>query len=409
MKTRKIASITAAVAVVLAMIGAGVYASWSENATASQNLEVGTFSMKIVAATDGAVIATDGKSVTYAVPEIRDSAAATAPFSFTVQSFGEIPIRVDANETTAPAAPFYGLPVVPDGDTVLHEGEQVVFTAGIGWPELGWDELGDSTSVTYAISGTEGDPRGTAIAPTAVEKSCYANDGGINIPDVEGVDYFLPFFPDPTSPGFHQRDMGTYQVTAQAQPGFDSVLLGYPAGGWTIQVVEEPGCIHFDLEGFSLYSGGGTPAGYPTAAPPVIDNIAQTITWTQSVNGAANPMYTPPLWSSQPNVLLGRFSVSGFPVGTDFHYVASATVSPSLAGQESKFRLAFQSGTYNNPVVNISSPATLLPVSAFDLEGPTSLWDEATGGHTANNGVAVLWSGVTGTGFVTITLTIRTA
>jgi predicted ribosomally synthesized peptide with SipW-like signal peptide len=413
----------AAVAVVLAMVGAGVYASWSEGATASQNLEVGTFGMKIVAATEGAVIAPDGKSVTYAVPEIRDSAAATAPFTFTVQSFGEIPIRVDANETTSPAAPFYGLPVVPDGDTVLHLDEQVVFTAGIGWPELGMADLATSTFVTYTISGSEGDPRGTAITPTAVQKSCNANNGGISIPNAAGVQYLIAG--TPVSAGFNQRDVGTYQVTAEALPGFDSVLLDYPAGGWSVQVVQDPSCVDFTLTATSVYSGGPTPAGYPAPPPaPVVDNVAHTITLTVPVLGANSPTWNcSGFCGAAPNVPITRYDVAPAALGDnnlangEVSILASADVSPSLVGQESKFHLAYQSTVVYNPVGDIRgggnppAPPTLLPVTGFDLRGPTSHWDDVTGGHyivmpaqVLETGVTVFWSGVTGTGEVTITL-----
>jgi predicted ribosomally synthesized peptide with SipW-like signal peptide len=408
MKTRRIASITAAVGVVLAMIGAGVYASWSEGATASQNLEVGTFGMKIVAATDGAVIAPDGKSVTYTVPEIRDSAAATAPFSFTVQSFGEIPIRVDANVTTAPTAPFTSLPVVPDGDTVLHEDEQVVFNAGIGWPELGMADLATSTFVTYTISGSEGDPRGTAIAPTTVQKSCNANDGGINIPNATGVQYQIEG--TPVSAGFNQRNVGAYQVTAEALPGFDTVLLDYPAGGWSLTIVQDPACIDFTLTGANGYSFT-QPAGYPVAPAPVIDNVAHTITYTVPVLGAASPTYNcSGFCSATPNVALGTFAVTPAALGDnnllngEVTILASAAVSPSLAGQEGQFRLVYKSTVYYNPVGNVTNPPTSLPVSAFNLRAANSYWDDAVGGHYDGTGVSVAWTGVTGTGYVTITL-----
>jgi hypothetical protein len=79
-------------------------------------------------------------------------------------------------------------------------------------------------------------------------------------------------------------------------------------------------------------------------------------------------------------------------------------LSPSLAGQESKFRLVYKNTTIYNPVGNVTNPATLLPVSGFNLRAPNSYWDDAVGGHYDATGVSVAWTGVTGTGFATITL-----
>lgn len=397
MKTRRIASITAAVAVVLAMVGAGVYASWSESATATQNLQVGTFGLQIVEPSDGD-IDPGGKSVTFTVPEIRDSAASSAPFSFTVESDGEIPIRVDADMTTPPAAPFFGLPVVPDGDTVLHEGETVVFNAGIGWPELGWDELGDVTSVTYTISGTEGDPRGTALAPTTVAKSCNANDGGITIPDAEGVQYLIAGAP--VSAGINQRDLGTYQVTAEALPGFDSVLLGYPAGGWSLQVVQDPACVNFTLNGSTVRYGDY--GALVTGTPPVVDNVAHTLTWTIPVTSPNTPVSYPygPYLGTAPSPWWGRFTAS-IPEGELDVISASATLSPSLIGQESHFQLGYRSTVSGGPFTQIAG----IPASIPNLRATS--WAAGVGGHNlTDNGLAVQWSGIgTATGIVTITLT----
>jgi predicted ribosomally synthesized peptide with SipW-like signal peptide len=235
MRTRKYAALATTLALALMVVGAGVYASWSEQGTAVQSVEVGTFGMRIVAAAPGGEIAPDGKSVTYTVPEIIHSAASSAPFDFTVELVGEIPARVSAEATSPPDAPFFGLPLDPAGDTVLHQGEQVVFHGGIGWPELGMGDLGTATFITYTISASEGPPRASVLVPTTTAEPCGATSGGgITIPAVEGVDYFIAGAPAPA--GFNGRPAGTYAVTAQAQAGYDPVLQGYPAGGWNLTV-----------------------------------------------------------------------------------------------------------------------------------------------------------------------------
>jgi hypothetical protein len=118
-----------------------------------------------------------------------------------------------------------------------------------------------------------------------------------------------------------------------------------------------------------------------------------------------------------PNVPIGSFDVAPIELGDknlangELEVKVSATLSPSLAGQESQFRLVYQSTVYNNPLSNVSNPPLTLPVTNFDLRGPNSYWDDVVGGHTNpypgqfETGIAALWSGVTGTGEVTITLT----
>jgi hypothetical protein len=149
----------------------------------------------------------------------------------------------------------------------------------------------------------------------------------------------------------------------------------------------------------------------------VIDNVAHTITYTVPVLGAANPTFNcSGFCGASPNVVLGKFDVSPLALGDnnlangEVGVSASASVSPSLAGQEGKFRLVYQSTVVYNPMGNITATPTLLPVAGFNLRGPSSLWDDAVGGHNIpfpgdyETAVSVAWTGVTGTGTVTITL-----
>lgn len=78
--------------------------------------------------------------------------------------------------------------------------------------------------------------------PTAVDQTCNGPGvvvaGGIDIPNVPGVDYFIDS--EPVAVGFVELYPGTYQVTAKAQADYD--LVGYPDGGWS-RTVAAADCI----------------------------------------------------------------------------------------------------------------------------------------------------------------------
>ena len=61
-KTRKFAGLIASVAVGISLLGAGTYASFTDSATATDNIAVGTMGIKITSTQNG--VTTDGKNVT---------------------------------------------------------------------------------------------------------------------------------------------------------------------------------------------------------------------------------------------------------------------------------------------------------------------------------------------------------
>jgi hypothetical protein len=403
MRTRKIAMLLATSGASLALIGAGLGASFSDNGTVTENAEVGTFGIELSTATPGAVVSPDKHTVTFTSPQLLSSAPGQALLQFTVTQVGSIPATIAVTQTTLPD-PFSSLLASPVPEVLLHQGESHVYDAGIAWTELGNANLGQTASITYAVAAREGPPAAVVAAPTVVEKSCNANDGGIMIPAVAGVDYFIGGAA--VAPGFHQRNPGTYVVTAAAQAGFDPNLTGYPAGGWNLAVVQQAQCVDFTLTGSTIMLGG-----YTVGAAPVVDNVAHTITWTVPVNTPATPTVCvwpcPVLGGPAADIALGRFTVAGLPPTAVMQYTASASVSSGLASQASAFRLGYRSTVYGGPFSNLSASPVLLPVASFDLQGPASYWDDAVGGHNpTDNGVGVQWAGLTGgvTGTVTITL-----
>ena len=89
MSLRKTVGLLAAFALAVGMIGAGVSAQFTDQVKAQENIDVGTFSCKIVNPSMGNVTP-DGKSLVYTAPKIESSAPSSAPFTFTVQNTGSI-------------------------------------------------------------------------------------------------------------------------------------------------------------------------------------------------------------------------------------------------------------------------------------------------------------------------------
>jgi hypothetical protein len=395
MKTpRKMAAFVGVLALAVVAIGAGVTSSFVDQGSATESVEVGTFGFEIVSATDGAVIAPDRKSVEYAVPPLLASDPGEAPFQFTVEWTGSIPGSLSAAQTQDPAAPFFGLPFAPAGEAAMEQGDQIVFQGGIGWPELDNDQLEMVTSVVYTLGAAEGPPRAVVLAPTVVQKSCNANDGGITIPAVEGAQYFISGMPVPA--GFHQRPLGYWSVYVAPLPGYE--LEGYPPGGWLLQVTEVPGCVQFTLTGSTIMLGS-----YTAGPPPVVNNQAHTITWTFPVNTPDTPMvciYPCPLYGSPlPEIPHGRFTAS-IPEAQLNPILVDVSLSAGLAGQGNKILLGFRNSVVGTNFQVIAST----PVSGLVLRN--SPWNAPSGGHHhTDNAVGIRWAGVTGAGTVTITMT----
>ncbi len=158
MSLRKVAALLAAFGLMLGLISSGVGAAFTDQLTATENINVGTFECKIVAATPGAAsdgIAVDGKSLTFAAPEIMSSAAGSAPFSFTVQNTGSINQQL----TISVGGPygsltnkFSAVPLAPASPVALAAGATQTFNTGIQWTELANVDLDTSGSFVWTVS-----------------------------------------------------------------------------------------------------------------------------------------------------------------------------------------------------------------------------------------------------------------
>ena len=171
MSIRKIAGLMAGFGLMAGLIGAGVGANFTDQVTAKENINVGTFQCKIVAATPiGASngIALDGKSVTYAAPTIMSSAAGSAPFSFTVKNTGSIPAVLTVS-TSGVSDPF-SIINAPFGAVPLAAGDTQVYSTGIAWSPLNDSNLGASIAATWTVNCGEATGTGSVIfdnTPTA--------------------------------------------------------------------------------------------------------------------------------------------------------------------------------------------------------------------------------------------------
>ncbi len=159
-KTRKFAGIIASIAVGLSLLGAGTYASFTDSATATQNLDVmAKFGITLSNPTGGAVLASD-HSVTWSDGPITASAAGSKPFGYTINnasSAGPVHVVVTAALGANTPAEFSDALGTPVGGTVYDipsGGSQVVAGAGLKWTELNSNDLGKSASITYTISAT---------------------------------------------------------------------------------------------------------------------------------------------------------------------------------------------------------------------------------------------------------------
>ena len=132
------------------LVGAGVRASFSDNASVTENIKVGTFSIALSTTTPGAVVSADLHSITFTAPDINSSAAGSAPLAFRVTSTGSIPATVTVTASSL-AAPFSDL-LGAQAPVTLGQGAFHDYSAGIGWSVLGNANMGQAVSITYTIS-----------------------------------------------------------------------------------------------------------------------------------------------------------------------------------------------------------------------------------------------------------------
>jgi len=134
------------------LIGSGVRASFTDSASGTANISVGTFGINITAS--NGVISGDKKSVTLTCPPIQSSAAGTCALTFTVTNVGTIPATVSvASNGGSPAwaGAWSDAMTIPAPQLVAAGGTET-FNGGISWTTLSNADLGTSHSVTYTVS-----------------------------------------------------------------------------------------------------------------------------------------------------------------------------------------------------------------------------------------------------------------
>lgn len=155
MRTRRIAALIGVAALALGLTGAGLYAQFTDEATATQSVSVGTFNIDVTADLP-AVVDLQAGTVTLDSGTLLSSSPGSKPFSFTVTSTGTIPVSVTIAATGLPVAPTPFSDLLTDvGPVLLSQGQSHVFNGGIAWTELGNDEIGDAVSVVYTITAAE--------------------------------------------------------------------------------------------------------------------------------------------------------------------------------------------------------------------------------------------------------------
>lgn len=181
MRTRKWAASLAVTALALGLIGAGVAATFTDAATATQQIGVGYMSIELRSSTPGATLSADGKSLTCPTVTVVKSMSSTPGSgqlgcNIQIISTGAItPGRVNLSATTvgnidlskfwidhSPWAPnwntggsggLFGLPLNGGIDFATSFPAQA--DEFVSWANLTQVDMGTSATVTYTIEAVE--------------------------------------------------------------------------------------------------------------------------------------------------------------------------------------------------------------------------------------------------------------
>jgi hypothetical protein len=186
------------------VIGSG--ATFIDQVTAQENINVATFACEIVGATGGAAIASDHKSVTYDAPTIVSSVPGSAPFWFSVKNTGGI--NQTLSVATSPIGAPFAIINAPIAARPLAAGATTKISTGVQWGELTNANLGAQGTVTWTVSCNEQGP----TTPLG-----FFNLASTNANNIAG-----------TTPG-HPGTIGPSVTTVDNGSG--SVTLNFTAGG----------------------------------------------------------------------------------------------------------------------------------------------------------------------------------
>ena len=298
MTLRKTAGALAAFGLVVGLLGSGVGASFFTSLTATENINVGTFSCRIIQPSDGS-IASDHQSVTYTAPTINSSAPSSAPFSFTVQNNGSINqvLTVSMTSRAGLSSHFSPMAATPSPVALAASGTQLI-TTGVQWSELDTGDLGASGSMTWTINCAEGFPiayyvvndGGTFLAPgtwvrsTTPIASTAVVGGGTATQSVDGGGHVSLAI---TGPGSY-ADNGFYvplgTLSDLASSGYSVTGTGSDFGTNVYFDVNNNGEF-FAWTGNSLSSIDGDAYGLgPTSSGGTL-NVTGTSTYALTCNG----------------------------------------------------------------------------------------------------------------------------
>ena len=155
---RKIAATLVALGLTLGLLGAGVSATFTDNATANMSVHVGTYGFSIAASTPtgGTVVVNNTtKTVTITCADIVSSAAGSCVSAITMTSTGTIPIQIGL-AVSGPVAPFtsHQGPIPAAAAPVMQLNNTYVVNGGLDWPELFNAQLGQTYTVVYTFSAS---------------------------------------------------------------------------------------------------------------------------------------------------------------------------------------------------------------------------------------------------------------
>jgi hypothetical protein len=168
MNARKVATTLGVAGLALGLLGAGVGATYTDSATAAQNISVGTFSCRVSATDPHAVVS--GNSVTINLPPILSSASSNYLMDVTVTNTGTIPQIVHWSAATGGTIAWQpsgrmgyamgtsGDPMTTDLKLVGGASHTYVGAIGFMWAQLTNADFGQSAQVTYTASCGEVPP-----------------------------------------------------------------------------------------------------------------------------------------------------------------------------------------------------------------------------------------------------------
>jgi hypothetical protein len=363
MSIRKVVALLAGFALVVGLIGYGVSATFTDQVKAKENINVGTFQCKIIAATpSGAALSVDGKSLTYTAPTIMSSAAGSAPLSFTVENTGTITDVLTVSTSTL-SDPF-SIINAPFGTVTLTNGGTQLYSTGIAWGPLNNSNLGASVTATWTVNCGEVTGQGTVIFDNTPPGAITGN------------------FPSEAFEATQTSEWGsevTFAGTARKLTTATVTMSSWAcqSGGWnTDDCLTTPGATYSVPITFNIYQvGNGTTAG------------TLIVTKTQTFNIPYRPSYDATNCSGTGKWYDGTQCDNGKAVDITFAFPAGTTLPATAI-----FGVAYNTADYGvSPTHDENGPYNSLNVATYPGTGTAT---QASVGSFADDTI-VYWNTAT--------------